>query len=67
MVSIWKREDGYPVNMKPGDVDEGGACGECQDQDVQVTYTHTEFWGDPEDPTGSVEFWYCDDCLKEVN
>ena len=26
-----------------------------------------QYGSDPEDPTGSVEFWYCDDCLKEVN
>ena len=56
-------KDGYVINPEPGDTMEGSTCGDCQAEDVRVTYTHTESWGNPEHPTGSVEFWYCDDCL----
>lgn len=60
-------KDGYVINPEPGDTMEGSTCGDCQAEDVRVTYTHTESWGNPEHPTGSVEFWHCDDCLEETD
>ena len=53
-------KDGYVINPEPGDTMEGSTCGDCQAEDVRVTYTHTESWGNPEHPTGSVEFWHCE-------
>lgn len=57
--------DGYILNPRSGDVDEDLTCIGCDAENVRVTYSHTEWWGNPERPTGLVEFWYCDPCSEE--